>query len=230
MESRSAVTNMTNTQAALKSAKVATTPVKLAFESDVTAGDLSANDAYDLTLWRMPNGDLELEIFMKLQFFFESGSGGDWTAAERTSFMSDWKTAIQTAWGQRSLKRLKNGRHVHLRTAFSIQEGGWMMDHWEITVTKIKQGTFRTSYVQPATGNVTLDSEDLSLVDKGAGFQRGAVHEFGHMLGLKDEYKAGSAHAADSGSLMHSAEGQRQRHVSGPLAWLNAKLKKLGLE
>ena len=34
-----------------------------------------------------------------------------------------------------------------------------MFDHWEIEVTKIKAGDFRTSYVNTRTGNVVLDSE-----------------------------------------------------------------------
>lgn len=53
-----------------------TRPVLIASEGDITAGALQANDAYDLSLYRMPNGSYELVVFMKLQFFFESGSGG----------------------------------------------------------------------------------------------------------------------------------------------------------
>ncbi len=48
-------------------------PKLIAHEGDVTAGALSVNDAYDLTLYELPNGDYELVLFMKLQFFFVSG-------------------------------------------------------------------------------------------------------------------------------------------------------------
>jgi len=203
----------------------------VASEGDVTAGALSANDAYDLELWKLPNGDFELVIFMKIQFFFEAGPGGEWAVAEKQKFMSEWKTAITTAWSSRNVKALKSGRRVHLRLNFAIQEGGWMLDHWEITVTKIKPGTFQTSYVNAFTGNVVLDSEDLTPVSKGGGqMQRGAVHEFGHMLGLEDEYLKGSGQLTDKPSVMHSGSGIRDRHVYGPMQWLNAKLKKLGLE
>lgn len=206
-------------------------PVRLASESDVTAGALKANDAYDLALWQLPNGDLELLLFMKIQFFFEAGSGGNWAAAERQKFMSDWKIAVASAWSQRNVRRLKRGGRVHLRVTFAIQEGGWMADHWEVTVTKIKPGEFRTSYVDSSNGNVVLDSQDLTPVSKTdpSCLQRGAVHEFGHMMGLLDEYKD-SGHIADTSSVLHGCESVRPRHVLGPMQWLDAKLKKLRIQ
>jgi hypothetical protein len=206
-------------------------PVKVAAESNVTAGALKVNDAYDLELLQLPNRDLELVLFMKIQFFFEEGSGGRWDASERQKFMSDWKVAVSTAWSQRNVRRLKRGNQVHLRVSFAIQEGGWMADHWEVTVTKVKPGEFRTSYVDPSMGNVVLDSEDLTLVSKGGPscLQRGAVHEFGHMMGLLDEYKD-SAYIVDKQSVLHACEAVRPRHVVGPMQWLDAKLKKLGIQ
>lgn len=97
-----------------------------------------------------------------------------------------------------------------------------MFDHWEITVTKIKSGSFRTSYVAIKSGQVILDSEDLTPVSKGAKTpQRGAVHEFGHMLGLDDEYLKGSKHVHDKPSIMHSSEVIRPRHNSTIIKWLN---------
>lgn len=213
--------------------KRAPRPIKLAAEGDITSGALRANDAYDLELWKYPNGDIALVLFMKVQFFFEKGSGGDWTPQQKKAFMFNWRTAVSTAWNRPNLKRLKNGRHVSLRVDFALQEGGWMFDHWEITVTNIKPGEFRTSYVNVGAGTVTLDSEDLTPVNKGGGpgnMQRGALHEFGHMLGLDDEYPATSPHAADKLSVMNSSEQVRARHVVTTLKWLEAKLKALGIE
>jgi hypothetical protein len=140
-------------------------------EGDVTAGALSANDAYDLKLWEMPDGSYDLVLFMKLQFFFEDGDAatGNWTDAEKRKFMSDWGVAVRMAWSGRGIKRLRSGKTVSVRLDFRIQEGGWMMDHWEITVTKIAPGTFRRSFVNVKTGNVELDSEDLTSVPQGIG-------------------------------------------------------------
>lgn len=116
---------------------------------------------------------------------------------------------------------LSGGQKVTLDFDFKIQEAGWMFDHWEITVTKIKPGTFRQSYVMPSMNNVRLDSEDLTPVTKAAGYtQRGAVHEFGHMLGLDDVYTAKSKHHGDTPSIMHSSEFVRPRHNSQISVWL----------
>jgi hypothetical protein len=173
-----------------------TRPRLVSEEGDVTAGALKTNDAYDLKLWEMPDGSYELVLFMKLQFFFEDGEGGaagKWTDADKKKFMQDWTLAVKVAWSGRGIKVLKSGKRVSVRLDFAVQQGGWMMDHWEITVTKIAPGTFRRSYVNVKTGNVELDSEDLTGVPKGGGqMQRGAVHEFGHMLGLDDEYPPGA--------------------------------------
>jgi hypothetical protein len=39
-------------------------------------------------------------------------------------------------------------------------------------------------------GNVWLDSEDPVMTPKRPSVrQRGVIHEFGHMIGLEDEYK-----------------------------------------
>jgi hypothetical protein len=171
---------------------------------------------------------------MKLQFFFEDSSGASWTAAERTKFMNDWAVAVKTSWGGRILKTLPvSKKNVFLRFDFSMQEGGWMFDHWEITVTKITPGSFRTSYVQPFTGNVVLDSEDLTAVTKAPSSgctQRGAVHEFGHMLGIDDEYLKTSAHAGDTRSIMHSCETISMRHNAGFVKWLDEQIAGLGID
>lgn len=208
----------------------ATRPVLVAHEGDVTAGALSVNNAYDLKLWRMPDGSYDLVIFMKLQFFFESGDGGDWSDAERKKFLLDWEVAVKMAWSGRRIKPLQSGKFVSVRLEFKIQEGGWMWDHWEITVTKIAAGSFRTSYVNTRDGNVELDSEDLVPVPKGGGqMQRGAVHEFGHMLGLDDEYPSSSPYTTDSAAVMNSGEQMRPRYNDTLFSWTERKLNALGI-
>lgn len=206
----------------------------LAEESDVTAGALRVNDAYDLKLSRLPTGGYELLCFMKLQFFFVKGSSGDWTKQEKAKYMTDWETAVKQAWGGRVLKTLPTSKkQVVLRFGFSMQEGGWMFDHWEITVSKITAGSFATSYVQAGLGNVTLDSEDLTPVSKGDASgctQRGAVHEFGHMLGLDDEYDKPLAAGASSQSIMHSCEVVNQTHTAPFIKWLDKQIAGLGLD
>ena len=190
-------------------------------ESDITAGALKVNDAYDLKFRKRSTGDYEVIVFMKLQFFFENSGTNIWTAFEKKQYMKNWEKEIKKAWGGRTLKILSTTKKVYLEFEFQIQEGGWMMDHWEITVAKIKPGSFSTSYVVPSKGNVKLDSEDLRRVSKAPGYkQRGAVHEFGHMLGLDDEYRK-SIYMSDTGSVMHSAEMIRARHNTTIIKWMN---------
>ena len=197
------------------------TATLIAQETDITAGALKVNDAYDLKFRRRSTGDYEIIVYMKLQFFFIGSGGYTWTAFEKNQFMKKWEREIKKAWGGRILKILSTTKKVYLNFEFQIQQGGWMMVHWEITVEKIKPGGFSTSYVVPSRGNVKLDSEDLTSVSKAVGYtQRGAVHEFGHMLGLLDEYKK-SIHTIDMGSVMHSAEMIRPRHNSTIVKWMN---------
>ena len=191
-------------------------------EKDITAGSLKVNDAYDIRLYELSSGDYELEVFMKIQFFFEGNALYRWTDAEKSIFVKTWERDIKKAWGNKKIKTLGSGKHVTLIFNIDAQIGGWMFDHWEVTVTKIKAGSFRTSYVAYKKGQVTLDSEDLVPVAKGAKTpQRGAIHEFGHMLGLDDEYIQGSKYKHDTASIMHSSEVIRPRHNSTLMKWLN---------
>ena len=156
----------------------------LASESDVrggTIGFFGVNDAYDIYLLKATSGDYKLVIFMKLQFFFDDGEGGSWTPIEKTKFINDWERTVKSRWSGRTVKRLGSGKTVTLELRFQTQVEGFMMDHWEITVERVKK--FAVSSVNPIWGNVSLDSLDLKLTPKSGGHsQRGAVHEFGHML------------------------------------------------
>jgi hypothetical protein len=191
-------------------------------EKDITAGTLKVNDAFDIRLYELSSGDYELEVFMKVQFIFEGSALYKWAGAEKSLFVKNWERDIKKAWGSKKIKTLGSGKHVTLNFDLDTQIGGWMFDHWEVTVTKIKAGSFRTSYVAYKKGQVALDSEDLVPISKGAKTpQRGAVHEFGHMLGLDDEYISGNKHRHDTPSIMHSSEVIRPRHNSTLMKWLN---------
>lgn len=214
-----------------ESIEPAVRPMLLACERRVTAGTLTVNDAYDLLLYRLPDGHFEVVVFMKLQFFFEPGPGGDWTQAQQQRYVRDWRAAIESVWGGHRIHRTACGRSVALRFEFDIQVDGWMLDHWEITITKIVSGGFTPSCVDVRRTNVRLDSEDLSPVFKhGQLQQRGAVHEFGHMLGLADEYSTASSDRADRCSVMSHSEAIRPHHHDTMRRWVIRKLAEQGFQ
>ncbi|OJH42260.1 hypothetical protein [Cystobacter ferrugineus] len=196
--------------------------------TDHRSGDLGfggVNDAYDLYLVKSGTGNYILIVFMKVQFFFVDAGKLKWTFAEKNSFVTQWEEAIKSTWGRRTLKRLESGRTVSLDFRFETQIEGWMLDHWELTVKRIPRGAFNVSKVNPVLGNVFLDSEDFNLVPKGNGQkQRGVVHEFGHMLGIDDEYKADSPYSKDYRSIMNSGEVVGERHDAVYVKWLEKVL------
>lgn len=198
-------------------------------ETEVASDTWGLWEKYDLYLVRTPADDYRLVVYMKVQFFFEDDDA--WTKAAKRQFVTRWEQAVQSRWGNRTVKHLKNGKRVSLEFQLDTQIEGWMWDHWEISVTRIPKGAFRTSSVNWLTKNVTLDSEDLVLTPKGRGHrQRGAVHEFGHMLGLDDEYLPGGPHVKDYRSVMNRGEQVLGRHDTGFLKWLDEQLEKEGVE
>ena len=200
--------------------------MKLGFgESLIAKGSF---DNYDLYLVKLKNsnqvvnGNYKLISFMKVQFFFENSGGPKWTADAKKKFVNDWQSAVKSAWGNHVLKTLSNGKRITLDFRFETQIEGVMWDHWEITVRSIPAGSFAVSSVRDAfINNVTLDTEDFGGGGGGGGqSQRGAVHEFGHMLGLDDEYKKRSRHKNDYRSIMNSGETVLNRHTSRLMHWL----------
>ena len=208
-------------------------------EGDVTAGALDVNDAYDLALLRQPDGDYNLRLFMKVQFFFENHGHGEWTLADKRDYVRKWKRSVRRAWDRRLLRTLKGGQRVRLSLAFKTQIEGWMFDHWEITVHKVgATGGFR-SYVQTGLGNVhitELDAQEQTRCTATACFKQVTnAHEFAHMLGLGDEYgpdvggKPGP-HAGDRDSLLNIGSRIRPRHRSDLRHWVDRALAKHSIE
>jgi hypothetical protein len=180
---------------------------------------IDIDNAFDLTLYQLPDGHYELVVFMKLQFFFKDNHPHNWQVHEEDQFIDQWQQSIHEVWGNRVIHTLPTGYTVKLRFDFHIQKNGWMFDHWEITVTKIAPEEFRMSFIEPDWNNVHLDSEDFTYV----GRQRGAIHEFGHMIGLPDEYH-NSRHIIDLKSIMHSGEEIRNRHYGLFVDWVDRTL------
>ncbi|MCH5721028.1 immune inhibitor A domain-containing protein [Niabella hibiscisoli] len=145
---------------------------------------------------------------------------------EKRNFITQWEQNVKSAWNYKIIKILSGGLNVVLDLKFKTQiEGIWLHDHWELSVMKAQK--FARSYVNTFSGNSQLDTQDLIVTPKNFGLgQRGAVHEFGHMLGLPDEYEKQSAWYADKNSIMNNGEVVKGRHLSEFRSWIDKKLQK----
>jgi len=211
----------------------------VALEANVTGGPLRINNAYNLRLWESTRGIGKsaciLYVKMTLQFKFKKGTR-DWASeAEKRAWMNNYVSAIESAWsnqhriilaeGDACDCKCPNGTQVKIQIT-PLFEGIHVSEHWALYIERIKDGGFQGSSTNTSFGSVKLDSEDLTPWWKGTDFQRGAMHEFGHMLGLSDEYnvKGGVTHwLKDTGSVMHSGDAVRPHHYTPFSEWITDK-------
>jgi hypothetical protein len=211
---------------------------------DVPAG-LKTSDAYDAALYEEIGkpGRGVLVITVICSFKFKEGkdkSGGalGWVGGDKTDFMTKFRTDVPAAWGEQF--RITTTSSVPAVTdvgvIFDIKTAEDMSvvshSHWNLNVTKV--GEWKTSSVDSCggvvwNGEVTLDSLDFRPENKGGpNKQRGAVHEFGHMLGHRDEYpeaKANTNWVADLDAVMNAGEKIRERHYAMFAGWITEQYK-----
>lgn len=198
----------------------------VASEDSVTAGGV--RDAYGMELYREADGTYTLELDMKIAFDFTKGPDGQtWTPQEKQAFIDDYKSAIEQTWSGHVISS-DTGQRVTLDVNLDVVEGTQDAvdgENWSIEVVKIDAGGFNQSYVVPSQNTGRFDSEDVNPVDKGASDpQVGAAHEFGHMIGLPDEYNGNGGPDAqnDTDSVMHTGMDVRDRHLDIVENWVNA--------
>jgi hypothetical protein len=226
---------------------------KLASEGSVSIpGGEKWGRAYDLALFEDFNDSqaLVLLVTVILDFTFRDDDGGSWEDSEKAKFMNDVKAACEGAWSDRWLikkgapppglatgtsttvpVRDLSGSASVARVVILIKaEEGMILpwsSHWTITARKVQSPV--QNFVR---GKSDVRFESTGLDPKvpygGSKPRRSIVHEFGHLLGYRDEYpnsdRGTGAYLTDSDSIMHYGETVRERHYVFFADWMTNKL------
>ncbi len=214
-------------------------------ESDVTA--LNAADAFDLSLHpELGRADrLVLLVTLGIQFVFTDGASTapatrgqrlTWTDAQKDDYMRRFREVCYNTWNDRFRIRSAAGSPP-LDVGVQLDIRAWrtrsISEHWEVSVERTDH--FHRSRVLwgrnglPLFGEAELSSVDNDYRPDGL-VQRVSAHEFGHMLGLPDEYNDVDLDPTfrqrphwwtlDRQSIMNAGENPRGRHYAVFADWL----------
>ncbi|WP_367867096.1 hypothetical protein [Pedobacter sp. WC2423] len=202
-------------------------------ENPPSANDVAYNSrvtpSFDMLFVQNSSGNYVLIIYMRIRIIY-SDSAEPWKFIDKDLFEKDFKEKINRKWGlygNETLYRLNSKKIISLdfRFSFSRQESYFQNNHWTLSVKKFNKGIWNQSSITSSLRTGKLDSNDFDFVKKKKNKQqRGAVHEFGHMLGLDDEYKPG-AFVNDFDSIMNVGEVVRLRHRSVFIQWMQKVLR-----
>ena len=203
------------------------------------------NNSCDLALYgELGNKDRSvLVVSMRLQFKFrrtkpEVGLPYTWTSGEKETFVRDSTLAIKAVWDDKfritttSTVPDKAFRDIGVIFSLTIQIGGFSVDEdFEIKVKKVGPFEPDDSHVNHKKRTGQLDSRGTTpRLQKTSptgvkAYQKPVTHEFGHMLGLRDEYPDANAPNPnwrwDMNSILHSGDAVRPRHYVPFAMWLN---------
>jgi hypothetical protein len=210
----------------------------------------TAENAYRVGLWENTGankGTCVLYMELKLNWHFKNMGGTGLSNNQKWDFMKKVVREIKAVWnngptialdqGDRSCCKCPNGTRVEFEIENHLEQS-WSNDAWNVWVDVraggpgIDAATY-TGSVTYNTKTVLLDTEDpvphhYSSAPAGV-TQRGYIHEFGHMLGLRDEYAGPGGDTpwwtGDTRSVMNLGEVVRGRHF-GPLAqWVTDEVR-----
>lgn len=144
-----------------------------------------------------------------------------WTDDLEATFKGRVAANCEFRWGE--VWRIKStspvsGKISDIGVIFNVESVFFSLDaHYNVTVKGVR-GRSPVSETVPGKGTAKWDSLDVNpnSIKKYKDqefYQMGAVHEFGHMLGLYDEYYGSSDDPMpwqdDPGSMMHTGMGTR---------------------
>ena len=184
----------------------------------------TVQDAYDMSVFAEADGSYTAAVKTRVEYAFRDSEAASWTEESRTRFVDAFEGRIESTWDGHVLGRAPDGGEIRLDIDIDSRLAG-TGEQWTANVTAITPGSFDRSAIFPGLKTAKLDSEDVTPVSKGAPErQTGAAHEFGHMIGLVDEYLPGAADIDDRTSIMHSGDTVRPRHLSNLAEIANAIL------
>ncbi len=215
------------------------------FERNVdTPGITRPSSTYDLGLYAElgVSDRAVLVVNMIANLTYKDGNNLSWTGVEKTNFTADLISKLKDVWQEKHTLRTMTPTVLVYKTIsvifdFQFTEGlgKTAHSHWNIDITKIPPDDFVTSTTDDGNfagilnGRVALDSNDLKQVDKGASEkQYPAAHEFGHMIGYRDEYLNAKGAAEDNASwttdlvsIMNRGSTVQARHYIWFADWCN---------
>jgi hypothetical protein len=217
---------------------------------DLPAG-LKWDAAYDLALYEELGNPLRgvLVVTVICSFKFKDGTSTTgpspgspltWNPGEKSAFITGFKSGVAGVWSEQH-------RITTVGTAPPVTDVGVLFEvkggedlsifrhsHWNLHVTKVDHGVI--SNVADGGGLLTngdanLDSLDLQPEDKGGPAPMvPAIHEFGHMIGYRDEYRTKGGVPADNpnytgdlASIMNLSATVRERHYVLLADWLTGQ-------
>lgn len=165
-----------------------------------------------------------------------------WTVSQRRRFHHTLDRQVWGTWSGRVRLRATGANPIVHRFPHGLPpvefDVHWVLHggHWAVNVRKLPPGSDPTTFISnvdfPARV-IHLDSADVDSYrpNNAAGEARtfyALPHEFGHTMpdatgvATQDEYNAGSAHLADTDSIMNIGRQVRARHLTALLTELNA--------
>lgn len=197
---------------------MATNPV-IAERRNATHG---VNGFYDIRLLRAGGNALTIEVSHSIFFNFrpnETNPQITWSTPERAAFIRQFQTQITATWDQANHITIK-GHPVSIRFVSDIRNSATGSD-WRIRVFKLKSSSSsrQSSVGRGGVSDADLDSNDGRRKILGnQNTQTGIIHEFGHMIGLPDEYRSGP-NVNDRPSVMNHGSTVRNRHLAHLVNW-----------
>lgn len=198
-------------------------------------------------------GVLTVHAICSLNFINGTASRGGgtltWTKDEKTAFMTEMRRLIFWTWSFQhkiitaSVVPQVTEYAVRVDVRLTESMSTFSHSHWNLDVTKVDD--WSSSSVAGDGGGFAwngrgyFDSQDVVYANKlgGRTKQRAAVHEFGHMLGLRDEYLNDKGQVEDNPnwttdiqSVMNGGEQVRDRHYAMFADWITKQHAKMQIE